>query len=223
MEKTHIAKILKVEDVTHDVKRFTVSKPRGYKYVPGQATELSINKEEWKDKKRPFTFTSLNSDKNLEFTIKIYKERDGVTDEVGKLKKGDEFIISEPFGAIQYKGKGVFIAGGAGITPFIAILRQLQKENKLFGNTLIFSNKTEKDIILKNEFDNMKELKKIYTLTREKNVKYDNGRIDEEFLKKYVSDFGQHFYICGPIRMVGETQHFLTKLGADIESIAVES
>jgi predicted ferric reductase len=35
------------------------------------------------------------------------------------------------FGAIEYKGEGVFIAGGAGVTPFIAILRQLQADDKL--------------------------------------------------------------------------------------------
>jgi ferredoxin-NADP reductase len=41
------------------------------------------------------------------------------------------------FGAIEYKGEGVFIAGGAGVTPFIAILRQLQAENKIANNKLI--------------------------------------------------------------------------------------
>jgi ferredoxin-NADP reductase len=50
-------------------------------------------------------------------------------------------------GAIEYKGEGVFIAGGAGVTPFIAILRQLQAENKTTTN--YFTNKTANDIILK--------------------------------------------------------------------------
>jgi ferredoxin-NADP reductase len=52
-------------------------------------------------------------------------------------------------GRIEYKGEGVFIAGGAGVTPFIAILRQLQAENKIANNKLIFTNKTANDIILK--------------------------------------------------------------------------
>ena len=52
----------------------------------------------------------------------------------------------------QYKGKGVFIAGGAGVTPFISIFRDLKKQNKIGNNILIFSNKTEADIILKDEF-----------------------------------------------------------------------
>ncbi|MEK6854597.1 MAG: FAD-binding oxidoreductase [Nanoarchaeota archaeon] len=222
-EKSFIVKILEVEDITHDVKRFKVEKPKGYKFTPGQATEVSINKDGWKDKKRPFTFTSLNESPNLEFTIKIYEGHNGVTKELGKLKAGDSLIIRDVWGALRYKGEGVFIAGGAGITPFIAILRQLKKENKLRGNTLIFSNKTEEDIILKEELDSMDDLKKIYTLTRENKIDYEYGRVDEKFLKEYILDFSQHFYICGPIRMVGEIQYIFQKLGAESDSIVVET
>jgi predicted ferric reductase len=106
-----------------------------------------VNKPGWTNEKRPFTFTSLNSDDHLEFTIKSYTDHDGVTNQVAGLVAGDELILDEPWGAIAYKGAGYFIAGGAGITPFIAILRQLHKENKLAGNKLFFSNKTAADII----------------------------------------------------------------------------
>ena len=64
-------KILKVEPVTHDVRRFTVEKPEGFRFEPGQATLVSINKPEWQQEKRPFTFTSLNDWPELEFTIKM--------------------------------------------------------------------------------------------------------------------------------------------------------
>jgi ferredoxin-NADP reductase len=39
----HIVKILNIDKVTHNVKRFQVEKPAGYLFVPGQATEVSIN------------------------------------------------------------------------------------------------------------------------------------------------------------------------------------
>lgn len=219
----HIIKILKTEFVTHDTRLFQVEKPKNYSFIPGQATNLSINLTNYRDKKRPFTLTSLNSDNYLEFIIKVYKEKEGVTKKLMEIKKGDEIIIEEPFGFIQYRGKGTFIAGGAGITPFIAILRQLKKENNLNGNILLFSNKTEKDIILENELDKMRELKKVYTLTREQNGRYERGRINESFLKKHLKNFKQKFYVCGPITFVGEIVHILQKLGANPESIVVES
>jgi ferredoxin-NADP reductase len=218
----HIVKILKTEKVTHDVKRFQVQKPEGYSFTPGQATEASINTPELKNEKRPFTFTSLNDEAELEFTIKIYKERDSVTKALDELKAGDEIIIHDVWGAIHYKGPGVFIAGGAGVTPFIAIFRQLYKNNKIEGNRLIFSNKTEKDIILKDEFEKMLGSNFYNTLTREKSDKYDNRRIDESFLKEQVKDFNQNFYVCGPDKFVQDIQTILSKLGASPESVVFE-
>jgi ferredoxin-NADP reductase len=64
--------ILDIHQITHDVKRFTLEKPNVYTFTPGQATEVSIDKKGWREEKRPFTFTSLPEDENLEFTIKIY-------------------------------------------------------------------------------------------------------------------------------------------------------
>jgi len=219
----HTIKILKTEFVTYNTKRFITTKPENFYFVPGQATDLTINLPNYKDKKSPFTFTSLPDSPYLEFIIKTYPEHERITKKLLNINQGNEFIITDPFGTIQYKGKGIFIAGGAGITPFIAMLRNLKKQNKLEGNTLIFSNKTEKDIILKNEFDKICELKKIYTLTKEQNEKYEQGRINESFLKKHIKNFKQNFYICGPITFVGELTYILQKLGANPDSIIVET
>src|ERR1700733_41103 len=150
--ENHIVKVLKTEFVTHNVKRFTVEKPKGYLFVSGQATDVSINKPGLEDDVHPFTFTCLNTDDHLEFIIKIYK---GMTKKLSNLKAGDELILHEVFGAINYQGPGLFIAGGAGITPFISILRQLKKDDQLAGNVLLFANRTEDDVILKDELDEM--------------------------------------------------------------------
>ena len=220
--ENHIVKIISVEPVTHDVKRFTIQKPEGFKFKPGQATEVSINTPALKNEKRPFTFTSLNDNKHLEFTIKIYDSHNGVTKELGKLKHGDELIIRDVWGAIEYKGEGVFIAGGAGVTPFIAILRQLQADNKIANNKLIFTNKTEKDIILKKEFNEMLGKNFINTLTDEKKEGYENDRIDYTFLKEKIDNFKQHFYVCGPPQFVTAISEALTQLGAKTDTVVFE-
>lgn len=218
----HIVKILKAEYVTHDVRRFRVTKPEGYSFIPGQATEAAVNKPGLKDERRPFTFTSLNEWPELEFTIKIYKERGGVTHALGELNEGDELLIHDVWGAINYKGSGIFFAGGAGVTPFIAIFRQLYKEGKINGNRLIFSNKTEKDIILKEEFEKMLGKNFYNVITREKSPKYDYRRIDEGFIKEQVKDFKDNFYVCGPDKFVQEVSSILTKLGANPDSVVIE-
>jgi ferredoxin-NADP reductase len=218
----HTVKILDSDYVTDDVKRFLVQKPVGYTFEPGQATEVSINKPEWKDQRRPFTFTSLPSWKNLEFTIKIYRGHNGVTNQLEKLQSGDELILHEVFGAITYQGPGIFLAAGAGITPFLSILRQLYKENKLEKCKLLFSNKTLGDIIHKRELEEMLGRSYINILTRQNVVGYLDRRIDEDMLKDHIRDFNRHFYICGPDDFVKRMTGILLNLGAKMETLVVE-
>jgi len=219
----HSVPVLMTEFVTHDVKRFVLEKPRGFGFTPGQATELSINKPGWKEKKRPFTFTSLNKDKIIEFTIKGYPKHNGVTEQLHKLEPGDELIIREPWGTINYKGPGVFIAGGAGITPFIAIFRDLREKGELYGNKLFFSNKRARDVILEKEFRAMfGEDDLILTLSEEERCGYDSRYIDKEFLEKEIEEFSQTFYVCGPRGMVRDMKKHLDELGAKMDSVVFE-
>ena len=221
-DEEHIVKILETEYVTHNVKRFQLTKPDSYKFKPGQATDIVINLPGWKEERRPFTFTSLNDWDTLEFTIKIYKDHKGVTNELRKLHAGDELILHDVFGAINYKGEGTFIAGGAGVTPFIAIFRQLKKDRELGNNKFIFSNRTVRDIILKNEFEEMLGENFINTITEEKTEKYDHRRIDESYLKEKIRNLSQYFYICGPDAMIESIRASLLNLGVDENKIVIE-
>ncbi|MEO5890288.1 MAG: FAD-binding oxidoreductase [Ferruginibacter sp.] len=219
---SNIVKILSVINVTHDVKSFSIEKPAGYQFIPGQATEVSVNRPGMEEEKRPFTFTSLNEDSFLQFTIKRYQDHHGVTDLLHQLQPGDELIIRDVWGAIEYKGPGYFIAGGAGITPFLSILRQLEKEKKLDGNTLFFSNKTAADIICEQELSAMLGAKAVFILTKENNAKYRTGHIDEEFIRENITDFHKHFYICGPDPMIAGIASILEKSGASTDAVVFE-
>jgi ferredoxin-NADP reductase len=212
--------ILEIKPVTHDVKYFRVTKPEGYQYIPGQATDLSVSMPQWKDEKRPFTFTSLNDSAYLEFTIKRYSDHHGVTNQLHQLSVGQELIIGDPWGAIQYQGPGYFIAGGAGITPFVAILRQLFRSRDLADNCLFFSNKTSKDIIYHEELNNMLGDRVHFVLSREEGGR--SKRIDAEFLNKELVDFSRHFYVCGPDKMIEQINTLLKSKGVNPESLVFE-
>ena len=218
----YIVKIIHIHQVTHDVKCFRFEKPVGYEYQPGHATDVSINKPGMEEEIRPFTFTCLTREPYLEFTIKRYPERHGVTDKLHQLNTGDELIIGDSWGAIEYKGPGYFIAGGAGITPFIAILRTLFDENRTAGNKLFFSNKTAADIIYKEELQKILGENVVFVLTREMNQRYVNGRINEKFIKEQISDFKKHFYVCGPDPMVAELVGGIQNAGASPDVLVFE-
>ena len=218
----YIVKVLEAYYITHDVKRFVVEKPSGYDFVPGQATDISVNVPEWKYKMRPFTFTCLREQNYLEFMIKIYKDHNGVTNILGRINKGDELILHDVFGAIQFKGPGIFIAGGAGVTPFISIFRDLYKNNRLRGNRLIYSNKTSEDVIMEEELHKMLRNDFVKLFTRENVLGYIGRRIDRDYLIEKIADFGQHFYICGPDEFVTNVKGLLLDLGATADTVVFE-
>lgn len=218
----HTVTLLMSQFVTHDVKHFIVSKPEGFSIVPGQGVELAVNQPGLREQGRPFTPTGLADDRVLEFTIKAYPDHAGVTQALHQLEPGAELLMSEPFGTIRYEGPGVFIAGGAGITPFLAILRDLAGKGELDGQTLIFSNKTPRDVICERELRHGLGERCILTCTGAAAPGYENRRVDRAFLEEMVSDFTQRFYLCGPPPFMDAINAALTDLGAHSESLVFE-
>ena len=219
----HIVKIKSIKKVTHDVLQIVTEKPPAYTFISGQATDVSINKAEWKEEKRPFTFTCLPDNDYIEFTIKTYSSHQSVTNQLLQLNKDDELILHEVFGDIAYKGEGVFIAGGAGVTPFISIFRHLQSKNEIGNNKLIFANKTKADIILEEEFKSLLGKNFINILSDENIEGYANGYITEDFLKANIGDLNKNFYVCGPPPMMDAIEKMLANLHVDEKLIIKEA
>ena len=217
-----IVKIKSIENLTHDVLRIVTEKPVGLVFQTGQAADISLNKSGWENELRPFTFTSLPQDDFVEFIIKTYPTHNGVTNQLCSLVAGDELIIGDVFGDIHYKGEGVFIAGGAGVTPFIAILKQLEKENKIGNNKLIFANKTKADIILEEKLKSLLGANFSNVLSDEKVEGYVNGFISSDIIKTKIEG-RKYFYLCGPPPMMEAVVKYLADLGISNEFIVQEA
>lgn len=217
-----VVKLLHTEFITPDVKRLLVERPPGLHFKPGQATEVSINTPELKDERRPFTFTNLPTARQLEFIIKIYDDHPGVTHALGQLHAGAELILHDVFGVIEYQGPGFFFAGGAGVTPFVAILRDLAHRKALNGNTLICSNHTAADVILDEELTKLLGKRFLKIFTRQHVIGFHERRIDRDTVIALVQDFDQHFYLCGPDDFVKDINDILLSLGAQAEKVVFE-
>ena len=218
----HKVKIQEIGFITHDVLQIQTERPADYTFEPGQATEVALDKEGWRDKKRPFTFTGLPDDGFLQFTIKVYPDHKGVTDMLQTLEQGDHLLLEDVWGAISYQGPGIFLAGGAGVTPFIAIFRDLARKHQLEGNRLLFANKREKDIIMQAEFEKWLGKDFINILSDEQSSKYPHGFIDIQFLKEHITDKDAKFYLCGPPPMMKSVQQDLEELGISKDQMVAE-
>lgn len=215
----HEVRILNKANLNHNVIRFELEKPDQYTFKAGQAIELTLDDGKTKGP-APFTFTSLNSTPYLELMIKIYSEHKGLTAALSKEQPGSKVTITDPWDSFINKGPGVFIAGGAGITPFIAILRQLKVNNNIGTSSLFFFNKTTDDIFLETELHSLLGNRYVNVITRrDGNAKHKGP--DEAFFRKHISNLAQPFYVCGPPGFMEALQDTLAKLGTKDEMVNV--
>lgn len=218
----HPTTLLMKEFVTHDVLRLILRRPEGFVFEPGQGVDLSIDSDDWREQSRPFTPTSTTTDGVLEFTIKIYADHAGVTRALAALQPGAALTISDPWGTIGYHGPGIFIAGGAGITPFLAIMRHLRDQGRLAGHGLIFANKTAADVICEAELRSAFGKQACFVIDHDAYPGFETGRVDEDLLKRRIEDWNQHFYVCGPPPFNDAVMQTLQRLGAKPDALVFE-
>jgi ferredoxin-NADP reductase len=218
MGMNHEVQILSMEKLNHSVIQFELQRPDGYSFQAGQAIELTIDHPESKGP-APFTFTGLEDATNLQLMIKIYDDHAGVTSALSKKKPGEKVLITDPWDSFKNKGHGVFLAGGAGITPFIALLRQLNKDKVPGKSFLFFSNKTREHIFLQNELSRLLGDRYLNIITSDPLKPHHH--IDEDSIRKLISNFSQPFYVCGPPGFTENVQNILTRIGAKEEMINV--
>lgn len=108
--------------------------------------------------------------------------------------------------------KFAFIAGGIGITPFHAILLDLEQKEKIQDIILIYSNRDRENVVFEdimNRLENQfRELKIIYLFSPQ--------HCDLEVVKKSVPDIQERiFYLSGPTGMVKSVEEVLQQLGVE--------
>jgi hypothetical protein len=218
-----VSEIKSSEYVTHDVKRFVLTRPKGLKFIPGQGCMVALDLDGWRNRWRPLTFTSLPNARSLELVVKVYASHQGVTQRMSTLRKGDRLLLKDVFGTIKYQGPGTFFAAGAGITPFLSIFRYLHKNKAIKGNTLVYTNKTSHDVIMDDELSKLLGKRYLKFYTRESVIGFRDRRIDRDLLVALVQNFDQHFYLCGPEAFVSDLERMLRDLGASADSLVFES
>lgn len=210
-------RIVGKQPLNHNVTAWTVARPGGYSFTPGEACRLSVDAEGWRDEDRPFTMSSLPDAPTLEWVIKHYPAdapgHRGMTARMAACEVGDTLLMGEPGGYFHDRGPGVFLAGGAGVTPFLAILRDLSRTRGTAGYRLLFSNSTAADVFLKTELDGLLGRDAIYQVTAEDTAFADRRRIDRAYLAEKIGNFDQFFYLCGPPTFSEEIRPVLLDLG----------
>lgn len=213
-----------------------------FKFMPGQYIQAEVKLQEREGfkipdskpniQKRCFSISSSPNEKRyIEFTCKAVQNGFVSVYTVNYLKIGERLKVTGPLGRFVFdenkiKKNLVFLAGGSGISPMMSILRYIT-ENKIKLNALIiYSNKTEDEILWKEEIEEIsrknKNIKHIFTLTQQK-WKGQKGRISKEMIESNVKSLKDaDFFIVGPPGFVGEMEKIVRGLGVNEGSIKKE-
>jgi cytochrome-b5 reductase len=175
---------------------------------------------------RSYTPTSNNLDLGvLELVIKCYETGLLTGKYLANLEVGDKVLFRGPKGAMKYK-RGLcrrigMIAGGTGITPMYQLIRAIcEDERDTTEISLIFANRTEEEILLREELEGFarkyKNLKIWYMLDQpSEDWAYGKGYVTAQVMAERLPGPAPdtRIMLCGPPGMVNASKKALVNLG----------
>src|SRR3989344_2592493 len=217
------SKLIKKEQLTGDTYSFYFTRPSTFEFIPGQYIKMILNIENPDERgiSRFFTIASSSTENMFMITTRIIQSSFKKT--LAALPIGAEVQMRGPHGTFVLdeqdpRGK-VYLAGGIGITPARSMLVYLRDKNLNIPFTLMVSFSNGNEIIFQDELSSLSnnDRKIIYVVTSEE------GRIDEEKIKKNAPDFlSSLFYISGPPGFVDAMEKLVMSLGVSEENIKTE-
>ncbi|KAI8075361.1 uncharacterized protein B0P05DRAFT_547205 [Gilbertella persicaria] len=213
-------KLIEVEPVSHDTKLFRFAIPEGTSAgLPVASCVVVKHQEEGKKPIiRPYTPVSdQHAEGHVDFIIKKY-DTGKLTPVIHDMKPGDTLQFKGPISKYDWETKQKsnvgMVAGGSGITPMLQVIRRVFDEkstDKKTKVTLIFANRTEGDILLKDELDKIAKqhpdrFKVIYALDKApENWDGIAGYVTKDVIEKNFpspKDEDSVIMVCGPPPMV---------------------
>jgi ferredoxin-NADP reductase len=170
--------------------------------------------------KRAYSLSSCSLDRGF-YEVTVKREGKMGTRIVDWAKPGQGMFVLPPAGkflpAFEPSKQLVCIAGGSGVTPFRAFVREAtrrQLDNKI---TVLYSVRTTNDIIFDREFRELalenENFNFYVTCTRlhpEDKWTGRRGRIDPAWVREQIHDLPNTvFYACGPNPLVEFAEHLV--------------
>lgn len=125
-DRAHLAELIAVEELAPETRRFTFRTEAEADFLPGQYAILHLAP----GLRRAYSMCNLPGDRTLQFISKRYPGGAG-SNALADLEPGDTLALESPFGTCTLNprpGRKVFVAGGTGISPVLALLRQAAQD-----------------------------------------------------------------------------------------------
>lgn len=226
------ARLVGIDDLTHDIKRLRFVADAPVRYRAGQYLNLRWNGGE---AHRSYSFAAApTADGSTDLTTFVRHVPGGQFTDL--LFTGDplsaHYEIDAPHGnfwlrdgAADKKAPMICIAGGSGLAPLISLLQDAAERRVRRDCVLLFGGRGARDLYV---LDEIAAIRNAWTagfdywpiLSEEAHDQYRHGMVTEHVaaaLEKLGP--GAHGYMCGPPPMIDAGIHALTEAGIALEHI----
>jgi ferredoxin-NADP reductase len=203
-----------------DTKTVKLKWPEGYdvEFKTGQFVTIC-----WPDDpqyKRAYSLSSCALDRGY-FDVTVKRDGKMGTRIVDWAKPGLRVGVLPPAGRFLPVFEGnkhlLCIAGGSGVTPFRGFVREATRRQLETRITVLYSVRTPRDIIFKDEFHQLAVENPHFTfavtctrLTPDDEWSFRRGRIDAAWIQEHIHDLPNTvFYACGPNELVDSMEDLL--------------
>jgi len=231
-----IATVAEIRDETSDVKSFSLRVPQWQTHRPGQHVDVRLTAPDGYQAQRSYSIASAPGlGGRVDLTVERIAEGEVSPYFHDVLALGDEVEVRGPIGGYfvwepVFGGPLLLIAGGSGVVPLMAILRERAAGDVSVAATLVYSSRTLDDVIYREELDLLAAhdagLRLLHTLTRTQPPGWTGlaRRIDKPMLAEAMDGIGPQplTYICGPTLLVEAAANGLVELGVDPGRIRTE-
>jgi ferredoxin-NADP reductase len=230
-------RVMRIFQETANVKTFRLGNPSGdalpFVYLPGQFITVTVTPRGYRTRR---SYTIASSPSQLDYCeLTVKREEHGTVSGFlhDQVHEGDLLDVTAPSGKFTFTGKEagsvVFIAGGVGITPFMAATRYLTDQCWTGDIYLIYSCHSPSNIIFREDLEYIQRrfanvhVTLVVSDTEGNEWKGQTGRITKELLQEVVPSVAKHhFHICGPNAFMASVREMLASLGVPSEEVMTE-
>ena len=189
------------------------------KYLPGQFAFIKADAPGLMGQSHPFSLSSSPDEKTISFGIKSLGDYTKLLEDV---KKGQQFKIDGPYGTFSNKivnnSRQIWIAGGIGVTPFVAMAKALDDSQTV---DLYYSTKNDSECVYRPELEEISKQKSNFNLILFNAEKQGFLTLDI-ITNKSQNLENANFMICGPQAMMDSFKSQLKTAGVKKKNINTE-
>jgi ferredoxin-NADP reductase len=230
-----LANVVEVRPETDRVVTLALEVPDWDGHLPGQHVDVRLTAEDGYRAERAYSIASSPDGGRIELAVERLEDGEVSPYLAGELRPGDQLELRGPVGGyfVWEPGRGgplLLVAGGSGVAPLMAMVRYRAATGREVPARLLYSSRTEEDVIFREELERLAEAGDGLTVTHALTRAQPPGwagyarRIDAVMLEEVGWRPGERplIDVCGPTRLVEAVAGDLVALGHDPVRVKTE-